>query len=210
MLNAALSLKKRAADAKTQQYLDLIVEGLGRIRDIVQKVLTFSPRKTEIRLVSIRSVIDKAHALMDHKLRKLNAAFQVSGVDAPVYGEPGELQQVFLNLFLNATDALAGVAGARLDVRLARQDDRIRIDVADNGCGMTSEQVDRAFDLFFTTKGGGEGSGLGLSIAHRIVSDHGGAIQLQSEPGRGSTFSVWLPVADAPPTRVTSGRERDT
>jgi signal transduction histidine kinase len=80
----------------------------------------------------------------------------------------------------------------------------VRFSVSDTGCGMSAEVLQRAFDPFFTTKKAGEGTGLGLSIVHGIVSDHGGALDIQTEPGRGTRVAAWLPAArerDAPPTQ---------
>jgi two-component system, NtrC family, sensor kinase len=110
-----------------------------------------------------------------------------------VMGNPRNLQQVFLNLILNAIQAMPG--GGRIRVRGAVENDFVRVDVSDNGCGIPREHLDKVFDPFFTTKETGEGTGLGLSVSYGIVEKHGGRITVESELGEGTTFSVYLPVA---------------
>ena len=112
-----------------------------------------------------------------------------------------QLQSVLLNIIINALDAteLGGKVtistglGAALD---GTERQGIEIAVADTGCGIAPQDLDRLFDPFFTTKEVGQGTGLGLSVSLGIVENHGGAIRVQSEVGRGSTFTIWLPVED--------------
>ncbi|MEJ2679341.1 MAG: HAMP domain-containing sensor histidine kinase [Gemmatimonadota bacterium] len=113
----------------------------------------------------------------------------------PIRGNPHDLQQVFLNLFLNAIQAMP--EGGAMGVSASRDGDAVRIDVSDEGVGISQEHLEEIFDPFFTTKELGEGTGLGLSVSHSIVEKHGGRIQVASEPGKGTTFSVYLPVAEA-------------
>ena len=102
-----------------------------------------------------------------------------------IRGNPHDLQQVFLNLFLNAIQAMP--EGGDLGVR-ARLDSE--------GVGIQAEHLDEIFDPFFTTKQLGEGTGLGLSVSHGIIEKHGGRIVVESEPGHGTTFSVYLPTTE--------------
>jgi two-component system NtrC family sensor kinase len=113
----------------------------------------------------------------------------------PIEGNPHDLQQVFLNLILNAIQAMPD--GGEMRVAASRDGDAVRIDVSDEGVGIPAEHLEEIFDPFFTTKGVGEGTGLGLSVSHSIVEKHGGRIQVESEAGMGTTFSVYLPVAEA-------------
>jgi signal transduction histidine kinase len=110
---------------------------------------------------------------------------------------PQELQQVFLNLVLNAAQATRERGTIRISTRLDGQQAVVRVE--DDGCGIAPEHLDRIFDPFFTTKPVGEGTGLGLGIAHGIVRSHGGEIRVASRPGEGSRFDVHLPI-DADPT----------
>jgi signal transduction histidine kinase len=109
-----------------------------------------------------------------------------------ILGDLHYLEQVFINLFINAAQAMEG--GGAISVT-ARPDPEgfVRIDVADTGCGMSSEMLERIFDPFYTTKSVGKGTGLGLSIVYGIIKKHEGYVEVQSEMGKGTTFSVHLP-----------------
>jgi signal transduction histidine kinase len=113
-----------------------------------------------------------------------------------VRGNPGKLQQVFLNLFLNARDAME--IGGRLVVRSSSDSESVMIEVLDNGCGIAEENLARIYDPFFTTKGAKKGTGLGLSITYGIVKEHGGAISVQSQPGQGTCFQLNFPLVRKP------------
>jgi signal transduction histidine kinase len=115
-------------------------------------------------------------------------------VFAPVNGQ--ELKQVVLNLLTNALDSLGD--DGRVEIRLESRDRMAELSVADNGCGMDQEVMERIFEPFFTRRRAGQGTGLGLSICYRIVSDHGGTIEARSPgPGQGATFLVRLPLSAA-------------
>jgi two-component system NtrC family sensor kinase len=108
-------------------------------------------------------------------------------------GVPGELEQVFLNLVLNAVEAMP--EGGTLRVSTALDDDkRLKVEVTDTGHGIPPEHLDRIFEPFFSTKGE-KGTGLGLSVSHGVIERHGGEIAVHSEMGKGTTFTVWLPTA---------------
>jgi signal transduction histidine kinase len=109
-----------------------------------------------------------------------------------VHCSPQDLRQVFLNLLVNAVDAVEGKG--RVAVTARHADGEIAVRIADDGCGMTPETMERIFDPFFTTKDIGEGTGLGLAIAWHIVEAHAGRIEVESTPGVGSTFCVRLPL----------------
>ena len=111
-----------------------------------------------------------------------------------VQGDPEKLQQLFLNLILNAADAM-GDAGGELTLSLSGDGpERVQARVADDGPGIEPQDLERVFEPFFTTKEAGQGSGLGLMIARGIALDHGGDLSVASEPGRGSTFVLDLPL----------------
>ena len=112
-----------------------------------------------------------------------------------VRGDEARLGQVFLNLLVNAGQALAGRPDARVRVTTERSGDEVRVMIADNGPGIAPADQRRIFDAFFTTKRGESGSGLGLAISREIVSQHGGELTVESEVGKGSRFIVKLPAA---------------
>ena len=148
------------------------------------------------------------HSLLDGVLRvaspQLRGRVDVRtdyGTPVHLLCAPQELQQVFLNLVLNAAQAIHGEG--KITVSSEMDGTRVEIRVEDDGCGIEPEVIERIFDPFFTTKAVGEGTGLGLGIAYEIVRRHGGDILVSSEPGRGSCFRVTLPVgADTIPSRA--------
>jgi signal transduction histidine kinase len=131
---------------------------------------------------------------------------QISEVP-PVYGNAGELHQVVVNLVTNAAQAIGGGVG-NITVRLSGTAQRqfspdeagpaVCLSIADTGCGMDEATVEHIFEPFFTTKAVGDGTGLGLSVVHGIVTRHGGRIAVRSSPGEGSEFTLWLPAIAQP------------
>jgi signal transduction histidine kinase len=109
----------------------------------------------------------------------------------PVEGEPVKLQQVLVNLALNAKDAMRGVG--TLGIRTGLHAGDLLLEVRDTGCGMTEDVKRKLFDPFYTTKPAGKGTGLGLTMVHRIVTAHGGSVKVESEPGKGTTFLLRFP-----------------
>jgi signal transduction histidine kinase len=136
--------------------------------------------------------------LIEHQLEKSRIAVQLSLEPAlpGVKGNSGKLQQVFLNLFLNARDAME--SGGTLTLRTWSEDGFARIQVSDSGQGIPPEHLARIYDPFFTTKGARKGTGLGLSVTYGIVREHGGTIEVESHPGAGARFHVELPLARKP------------
>ncbi|MHC4943971.1 MAG: ATP-binding protein [Planctomycetota bacterium] len=200
MINAALNLKDRVEEdsggGRVRVYIDLIAEGLERIKDIVRKVLVFTPRSLKPANVALISVLNDARDLLAFRLQKeeITLTLSVEPEDLMIFCEPGELRQVFLNLFINAMDAVERGSG-RIEVegRSAEEGMKVCIEVRDNGCGMDPDALSRAFDLFYSTKEVGKGTGLGLSVAQNIVMNHGGIIEAESEVGKGTKIRIVLP-----------------
>ncbi|HLY75589.1 MAG TPA: ATP-binding protein [Planctomycetota bacterium] len=197
MINAARSLREgRLEPAKQEEYLELILDGLERVRAIVQKILQFRPRTLEPQPVQIHEAVEKAIAFMAHRARAKEITLRNElAPDLPlVNGDPLELQQAFLNILMNAADAC--VMGEGMVTVYGRVSaDGLVVSVADNGCGMEPEELARCTDLFFTTKDVGEGTGLGLAVAHNIMANHGGRLEIASERGRGTTVTLSFPLA---------------
>ncbi|MHC5021480.1 MAG: sensor histidine kinase, partial [Planctomycetota bacterium] len=163
----------------------------------VKQVLSFTPRTVNPELVQLPDIVRKAVELSRHRLTGKDIVLKDEMRDLPeIVGEPGELQQVFLNLIVNAADATERGGTITLEGRPVAG--AVEVEVVDTGSGMSEEQISRAFDIFYTTKGQGEGSGLGLPIVHNIVQSHGGSIEIESNEGVGTTVRCRFPLPDAP------------
>jgi len=168
--------------------------GVGRVREIVQNLRTFS------RLDEAELKRTDVHEGLDSTIRLLSRYFSGGGASlVREYGDVPEidafsarLNQVWMNLLVNAAQAIGNQPG-EVCVRTFSNEDSVIVSVSDTGAGIAREDLNRIFDPFFTTKPVGEGSGLGLSIAFGIVERHNGRIEVQSEPGKGTTFNVILP-----------------
>ena len=188
---------------RNRLYLELVEDGLTRVEDLVQRFLRFTPREPKPERLDVASVLEGALAMARHALERAGVAVlreeRTAEGEASVFGDPSELQQVFLNLFLNAADALAEaqVPEPRLGISVGRVGAEVVVRVEDNGPGMTEDARAECFDMFFTTKEVGKGSGLGLAVAHNIVTNHGGSIDLRTAPGEGATFLVYLPATES-------------
>lgn len=174
-----------------------IHEASQRISTLVGNVKAYShmDRAGGREPLDLRAGLDSTLNMFDHALRHKNV--QLTRTYAPnaplVLAEAGQLNQVWTNLIDNAIDALPA-SGGTLAVQLVKQPGGMCVSVIDNGSGIAPEVLTHMFEPFYTTKPAGEGSGLGLDIARRIVQEHGGRLQGQSVPGR-TEFSVWLPAA---------------
>ena len=199
MINAARRiLGDEDLKPKQREYLDLILEGLVRVQKTVEKILQFTPREVRPQAVDLRDVCEKAAYLVSHRLEKKSITVDHDfSADLPmVFGDPSELQQVFLNLIINAVDAVD--EGGRIVIRGRLVAGNLEIEIQDDGCGMNDEQIQRAFDLFYTTKEAGKGSGLGLAIVHNIIENHHGRMEIKSRPGEGTTVWMQFPIITDP------------
>ncbi|MFZ5511658.1 MAG: sensor histidine kinase [Pseudomonadota bacterium] len=175
------------------QLLQESIAGADRVARIVADLKTFSSvDNAEDTLVDInqnlRSVAHMARAQFGHARIELDLQPL-----PPLSCHPGKLNQVFLSLVHNAAQAVAD--GGTVRIESACEDGAVRVRVCDDGAGMTSEVLARAFDPFFTTRAVGRGTGLGLTVSRDIVMAHGGRIDIDSAPGRGTTVCVTLPLA---------------
>ncbi|WP_431102777.1 ATP-binding protein [Roseateles noduli] len=170
-------------------------EGLSRVRQIVQDLKDFSRVDTNREWVwaSLHQGIDSTLNIVANEI-KYRAEVRREYGDLPdIECLPSELNQVFLNLLVNAAHAVGPERGL-IVVRSGHAGDKVWVEVEDDGCGIAPDHLARVFDPFFTTKPVGRGTGLGLSLAYGIVQKHQGRIDLRSEPGHGACFRVTLPV----------------
>ena len=170
-------------------------EGLSRVRKIVQDLKDFSRVDTHQEWVwaSLHQGIDSTLNIVANEIKYRADVRLEYGALPEIECLPSELNQVFLNLLVNASQAVGPERGL-IVVRSGAAGNAVWVEVEDNGCGIAAEHLPRVFDPFFTTKPVGRGTGLGLSLAYGIVQKHQGSIDVLSEPGRGTCFRVTLPV----------------
>ena len=188
--------------AESEELIDESIEGVDRAVSIVREVRSLSHTGGgSLQRADLHSLLDGVLRVASPQLRGRVDVRTDYGTPVHLLCAPQELQQVFLNLVLNAAQAIHGEG--KITVSSEMDGTRVEIRVEDDGCGIEPEVIERIFDPFFTTKAVGEGTGLGLGIAYEIVRRHGGDILVSSEPGRGSCFRVTLPVgADTIPSRA--------
>ncbi len=183
-------------EEEIKEILDDIMGQTERASKIVRNLLDFSrAQSSEMQVMYIDFVLHKTTDLIANELRihKISLHKDIADLLPQVNGDLQKLQQVFLNLIINAEQAIGDYG--TITVR-ARETDKgyIRTDITDTGPGISQEHLDQIFDPFFTTKEAGKGTGLGLSIVYGIVKKHGGYIEVASKLGEGTTFSVYLPI----------------
>jgi two-component system, NtrC family, sensor kinase len=184
-------------DPKTK-VLEKIERQTFRAAKIVNGLLNLArPAQVDSGPVDLNAVINDVLSLLEHQLRTGRIQVRKELALAPpfVQGIEYKLQQVFLNLFLNARDAMP--KGGWLTIATRTDGDHVAVEVGDTGSGIPVDQLSRIYDPFFTTKEIGKGTGLGLSITYGIVQEHGGAIACDSVPGQGTRFTLTLPAATA-------------
>jgi PAS domain S-box-containing protein len=190
-------------EARVGPLLDKITQQTFRASEIVNGLLNFSRTSgTAFTEIDINDVIRDTLNLLDHQFKTSNVRLE-SALDQSlprILGNPGKLQQVFLNLFLNAKDAMAGGGTLRVATEV---NGHVAVAISDTGSGIAPEHVKRIYDPFFTTKsapreGQRRGTGLGLAVTYGIIQEHAGKIEVQSEAGRGTTFHLEFPLVRKP------------
>lgn len=191
------------ADKSSQNYQDLkdIEKAVFRCKKIISSLLSFARQeKTKMEPVSVNEVIEETLVLCAKQLelKHVNLVKELGRDLPPVNGDFQQLMQVFLNLFTNARDAIPNGGTVTIKTRLSSpgpdKKELLTVTVADTGAGIPAGILDRVFDPFFTTKPAGKGTGLGLSVCLGIINKHSGAILAHSEAGKGSVFTIYLPV----------------
>jgi PAS domain S-box-containing protein len=191
---AEMLLEEVPEESPIREILQRISKQSWRASHIANSLLNFSRGSASARRVELDEMIEETLALFGPQIRgrRIDVVHERGPGPAPaVRGDQGRLQQVLLNLLLNARDAMP--EGGSIRIATARGPAGVTLTVEDTGCGIPAEQIDRIWDPFFTTKAEARGTGLGLSISYGIVRDHGGTIEVSSMPGEGSVFRVRLP-----------------
>lgn len=187
-------LRDTPATDRRKNILEKIEKQTFRAAEIVNGLLNFSRMNgSEFKEVNINNLIQDSLNLMEHQLQScsIKVESQYDSSLPPVFGNQGRLQQVFINLFLNARDAMP--KGGALTVQTAMNESMVIVDVTDTGSGISEEHIKKIFDPFFSTKAVGKGTGLGLAVTYGIIQEHGGRIFVNSDNGKGAHFRVKLP-----------------
>jgi signal transduction histidine kinase len=189
------------------RLLEASLRGLQRVRDIVTNLRDFARLdEAAFKEMNLAACLESTLEMLSHelKLRQLNVV--KSFAEAPaVLGHPGKINQVLLNVLLNAVQATC--AGGQIELRTRPgPDGGAVVEIADTGCGIRPEHLPHIFEPFFTTKPVGQGTGLGLSVSYGIVRDHGGTIEVESTLGKGSLFRISLPARPPAPAKCQDGR----
>ncbi len=215
-------IKKRVDPENTKviAYSEKILSAATRASDLTAKLLTFARKgKIETTIIDIHPIIDELVSMLTHTIQKtIIISKQLDADPATVEGDASQLQNVLLNLALNARDAMPN--GGRLNVTTAlKKFDSPKVDrglfgtmigeyvvvsISDTGVGMDKETKEKIFEPFFTTKNPGKGTGLGLASVFGIIKDHRGTIEVESWPGAGSTFQLYLPLCRRTPAAEES------
>ncbi|MBU1236678.1 MAG: HAMP domain-containing protein [Gammaproteobacteria bacterium] len=214
-----LSAERRASLAEVKQRVDLAfmredvtnliaesAEGLQRVTRIIQDLKDFAHvDEAETQWADLERGLDSTLNVAWNEIKyKAEVVKQYGGIPE-VECIPSQINQVFMNLLVNAAQAIP--ERGTITLRTALEGDRVSIEIADTGRGIPPEHLQRIFDPFFTTKPVGKGTGLGLSLAYGIVQKHGGSIEVSSEPGRGTTFRMTLPIEASDALRAKAARE---
>lgn len=205
-----MGLDEVPKNSNLHELLEVILNSGLRGKNLVKQILTFSRQgEQEHQEVRVDLIVNECLKLLRASLPpSIEIRLHIEEKLGLVFGDPTQIHQIVMNLCTNAVHAMRGQANSVLDISLANKHfnqpantsfgnlapgDYLRLSVKDNGHGMDEKTLEKIFDPFFSTKGQSEGTGLGLSVIHGIVSNHGGSITVESKPGEGATFRVYLP-----------------
>ncbi len=222
---SSLLLNKLAPTDPNRKYVELIESASNRAAELTNRLLGFARQgKYEEKPVDINQLIGGVVELLSASIdKRIEIEMNLCGENPLTKGDPNQLEQVLMNLCVNARDAMPDGGELSIGSRLVHLDERfasehlgavpgdyVCITVSDTGVGMNEETKTKIFDPFFTTKGQGEGTGLGLSMVYGIVKNHGGYLSVYSEVGKGTTFEVYLPLSQGFPIQPKRREERVT
>jgi len=192
---AQILLKEAREDDPNREILRKIEAQSFRASEIINNLLNFARvSESDVKSVKLNSLMNETFSLLEHSFKAANIDVDME-LDASLpatIGNGSRLQQVFMNLFVNARDAMP--EGGRLSVRTAARNSQLVVEIRDTGEGISPEAIQQIYDPFFTTKPVGKGTGLGLAVSYGIVQEHSGRIAVDSRPGEGTTFTIHLPL----------------
>jgi PAS domain S-box-containing protein len=187
-------LQKKLADSHYAQILEKIEVQTDRVSRIVKNLLNFArnPADSAFHKVSIPDSLREIISLIEYKLKAMSIKLEMNLAPVnPIWAQGERLQQVFINIILNALDAMP--KGGTLNIQADQEGRDVVVKISDTGMGIQSQHLAHVFDPFFTTKGIGKGTGLGLSISYAIINEHEGRITVESEVGKGTCFTIFVP-----------------
>ena len=199
---AQMSKKKLPPDSDIIPYLDIIEKETVRCKEIVENLMRFARQeKASMNRIDINKTVKDSIRLVEHQMSisgiKVVQVFALDGAPIFLTGNSNQIQQVMMNLMLNAQQAMDNKGTLTITTHHEPEQNRVIILISDTGSGMPPDVRDRVFEPFFTTKGVGKGTGLGLSVSLGIIKDHGGTIEVESELGKGTTFQITLPLQNS-------------
>jgi len=186
---------------KFRKYLDLIATESARCGQILRNLLSFSRQNgLEAAYFDLRAVLEEIFLLMGNRMELQNIGLEEKVPDElpPVFGDRNQIKQAILNLVLNAVEAMQDGGRLIVTAEIGPDEDQVTICVSDTGPGVPKKMRKSIFEPFITTKKDGKGVGLGLSVVYGVIAQHGGTIDVDSEEGKGSTFTIRLPVCKEP------------
>ena len=198
LLFTRLVLQQSPPNGRVRENLERIEKETKRCHAIVQSLLDFSRQRVpNVEPVDVNRLLDATLKFFEKQsdFQNLEVVRRYDGGLPPIEADPLQLEQVFMNIILNAVDAMQGKGRLTLETASTGAGGPVEIRICDTGCGIPPENLERIFDPFFTTKEVGRGTGLGLSVSYGIIQTHGGDISVSSAPGAGSRFIITLPKA---------------
>jgi two-component system NtrC family sensor kinase len=199
-LYAQMTLDELGKDNDScRENLEVVMKQTNRAGRIVKDLLEFARQsEPEMKILNVNNVLRKAIAITTHpaELQNISLATHLAGELPDVRGDTDKLQQVFVNVIINALQAMLNGGELTVGTRLAENGKFVEIEISDTGCGIPQEDLGKLFDPFFSTKKTGEGTGLGLSVSLGIIQKHNGTIDVKSKIDEGSTFIIRLPAGE--------------
>jgi two-component system NtrC family sensor kinase len=197
LIYSHLILEDSEKNSSHYENLKKIVKETTRCKDIVKGLLEFArPKEPEMSMVDLNELLNKSLSLIERQALFQNITIRkfYATTIPKIFADGAQLQQVFLNIIINAAEAMNGDGILTLKTFSDKSGDMIHIEFTDTGHGIREEDKKRLFEPFFSTKEVGKGTGLGLAISYGIIQKHQGVIEVQSEAGKGATFTVKLPL----------------